>query len=138
MVFQLGVYRFLHWIRLQINLRIHYFRIYLITRIWGQRPIESIWMILLIKEMLIWRKKHHGKVRSLVKWDLTLKKINWKIKICLYPTVIKPGFCFGGTSFTHINVSFNFVGRISFVKYICDTFEDCRNALDEKRNINWS
>ena len=40
--------------------------------------------------------------------------------------------------FPHVNVSSRFDGTFLFIKYMCDIFNDCRKAFDEKCNRNGS
>ena len=50
------------------------------------------------------------------------------------PTFIKAGSHFGGTFFSHINVSTRFAGTFLFIKCMCDIFKKSRKVFDEKLN----
>ena len=53
-------------------------------------------------------------------------------------TFIKPGSCFSGAFFSHMNFSSRFTRSLMFIKSMCDIFKDCRKAFVEKRNKNRS
>ena len=98
--------------------------------------------------MFIWRKNIPAKSQPRLSEILPYKRIlskNQNLFIWKYilspnrdTTFIKPGSCFGGTFFPHINVSFHFAGTFSFIKCMCDIFKNYRKAFDKKCNRNGS
>ena len=87
-------------------------------------------------------KKYPDKARASVKRDLTLLKNSIEKSKSVYmkiiippnrdPTFIKPGSRFGGTFFSHINVSSRFAGTFLFTKCMCDISKKLEKSIRRK------